>query len=161
MVNEQISKESCNFAVRTTKVSVQLLWKALKAYSNHRKIKVAKKNDKVTGKQTVKELIGQGQGVNSIDLVKNDLREFEKITKKYGVDFAIVKDKNQDPPVYTIFFKAKDQDAIENVLRAYTAKRMKKQTREKPSILQKLKKFKEVVANMPRKVHEKRKEKEL
>ena len=38
--------------------------------------------------------------------------DFQKIAKKYGVDFAVVKDKNVNPPVYTIFFKAKDMDAV-------------------------------------------------
>ena len=28
--------------------------------------------------------------------------------KKYGVDFAVVRDREKSPPVYTVFFKAKD-----------------------------------------------------
>ena len=80
---------------------------------------------------------------------------------KYGVDFAIVKDKAKDPPIYTVFFKAKDADAITQVLKEYSAKQVKrKKTATRPSVLQKLKKFKEIVAKTPRKEKEKKKEHE-
>lgn len=50
-------------------------------------------------------------------------------------------------------------DAITQVLKEYSAKQMKKQQKqEKPSVLDKLKKFKYIVAKTPRKEKEKRKE---
>ena len=119
--------------------------------------------DTVKGKQSVKELIGQGQGVSSMDIGDSGIKDFKKIANKYGVDFAIVKDKDVEPPRYTVFFKAKDADAITQILKEYAAKQTKKKEKaaeKKPSILQKLKKFKEKVAAMPRKDKEKRKEKE-
>ena len=48
--------------------------------------------------------------------------------------------------------------------RAYSQKQMKRKEKaeeKKPSILQKLKKFKEIVANTPHKEKEKRKDREL
>ena len=77
------------------------------------------------------------------------------------MDFAVVKDKNVDPPKYTIFFKAKDADAINKLITDYAAKQLKKEQKaERPSILKKLQKFKDIVAKTPRKEHEKRKEHE-
>lgn len=64
---------------------------------------------------------------------------------------------------YTVFFKAKDADAITSVLKEYAAKqtkRKKSMEKDRPSILQKLKKFKELVANLPHKAKEKIKEPE-
>ena len=119
--------------------------------------------DTVKGKQSVKELIGQGQGVSSMDIGDSGIKDFKKIANKYGVDFAIVKDKDVEPPRYTVFFKAKDADAITQILKEYAAKQTKKKEKaaeKKPSILQKLKKFKDKVAAMPRKDKEKRKEQE-
>ena len=119
--------------------------------------------DTPRGKQSVKELVGQGQGVSSMDIGDSGIRDFKKIANKYGVDFAIVKDKDVDPPKYTVFFKARDADAITQVLKEYAAKQTKRKMaaeKERPSILQKLKKFKEKVASMPRKDKEKRKEME-
>lgn len=109
-----------------------------------------------TGKQSVKTLIRQGQGVSSIPLADEGMKDFQKIAKKYGVDFAVVKDKKASPPVYTVFFKAKDTDAITRILQDYSAKQVKKPSVEKTSVLEKLKKFKEIVAAIPKKVAEKR-----
>lgn len=111
-----------------------------------------------TGKQSVKTLIRQGQGVSSIPLADEGMKDFQKIAKKYGVDFAVVKDKKARPPVYTVFFKAKDTDAITRILQDYSAKQVKKPSVEKTSVLEKLKKFKEIVAAIPKKVAEKKKE---
>lgn len=98
-----------------------------------------------------------------MDIGDSGIKDFKKIANKYGVDFAIVKDKAADPPLYTVFFKAKDADAIKQILKEYAVKQTKKKEKaaeKKPSILQKLKKFKEKVAAMPRKDKEKRKEQE-
>ena len=102
--------------------------------------------------------IGAGTGAYCIPLADEGMKDFQKIARKYGVDFAIVKDKNQNPPIYTVFFKAKDMDAITRILQDYSAKQVKKASVEKTSVLEKLKKFKEIVAAIPRKVAEKKKE---
>ena len=125
--------------------------------------KEVKKNTPKKGKQSVKQLVGQGQGVSAMDIGDSGIRDFKRIANKYGVDFAITKDKTVDPPKYTVFFKAKDADAITAVLKEYAAKqtkRKKTQQKQRPSILQKLKKFKEIVAKTARQPKERRKEQE-
>ncbi len=164
-MHEEVSDKTVNLAVRTGKVTVRTLVQALKAYIRHRRNKSAnkkiEKNTPVQGKQSVKELIKQGQGVSSAEIGDEGIKDFKRIANKYGVDFAIVKDKAKDPPIYTVFFKAKDADAITQVLKEYSAKQVKrKKTATRPSVLQKLKKFKEIVAKTPRKEKEKKKEHE-
>ena len=164
-MQEDVENKTVNLAIRTTKVTAQILYKGLKMFYNHHKNKqsqkAAKKNEPVRGEQSIKELVGQGQGVSSMPIGDKGVRDFKKICKKYGVDFAIVKDKNEDPPIYTVFFKAKDADAIASVLKEYSAKQMKKrEKKERPSILEKLKKFKDIVAKQPKKEKERRKEHE-
>ena len=166
-MQEEVENKTVHLAVQTGKVTVKTLLRGLHAWYRHhqRKRDVAKmSHENVKGKQSVKKLIGQGQGVSSMDIGDSGIKDFKKIANKYGVDFAIVKDKEADPPRYTVFFKAKDADAITQILKEYAAKQTKKKERaakEKPSILQKLKKFKEKVASMPRKNKERRKEREL
>lgn len=166
-MNEEVANKTVHLAIQTGKVTVRTLLRGLHAWYRHhqRKKDVARmsKDNHVKGKQSVKELIGQGQGVSSMDIGDSGIKDFKKIANKYGVDFAIVKDKDVEPPRYTVFFKAKDADAITQILKEYAAKQTKKKekaTEKKPSILQKLKKFKEKVANMPRKDKERRKEQE-
>lgn len=166
-MEEEVSKKTVNLAWQTTKLSVRGIYKYVKAYLEQlEKDKVkrnAAKNTPIKGKQTVKQLVGQGQGVSSMEIGDSGIRDFKRIANKYGVDFAITKDKTVDPPKYTVFFKAKDADAITSVLKEYAAKqtkRKKSMEKDRPSILQKLKKFKELVANLPHKAKEKIKEPE-
>ena len=165
-MQEEVEQKTVNLAVKTSKVTAQTLYKALKSYINQQKVKSVQrqgnKNTTIKGKQSVKELVGQGQGVSSLPIGDSGIRDFKKISNKYGVDFAIVKDKSVEPLQYTVFFKAKDADAITNVLKEYTAKQMKKISKtKKDSILQKLKEYKDIVAKTPRKEREKRKDREL
>ena len=165
-MNEEVAGKAIHLVIQAEKLSGRTMVRGLHAWYQHhqRKKAVARMaKDTVKGKQSVKELIGQGQGVSSMDIGDSGIKDFKKIANKYGVDFAIVRDKAADPPLYTVFFKAKDADAIKQILKEYAAKQMKKKEKaaeKKPSILQKLKKFKEKVASMPRKDKERRKEQE-
>ena len=59
--------------------------------------------------------------------------------------YGIEKDKTQDPPTYYVFFQSNNKDAFEYAFREYTAKVLKH--KEKPSIRQKLKHFREQIKN--------------
>ncbi len=161
MVNEDNSEKSLRLVIRSSELAAKQIVKELSKFLDRHKQKKATKEvqtEHMKGKQTVKQLIGQNQGVSSLPVGETGLKDFERIAKKYGVDFAIVKDKAVTPAKYMVFFKAKDADAIAQVLAEYTQKQMKKQSQNRPSILETLKKFKERVANMPRKEQEKKKE---
>jgi hypothetical protein len=91
-----------------------------------------------------------------IELDGEDARLFNRLAKKYGVDYAIVKDKQTGN--YKVFFKAQDADAISDLVADYTRRTLGKEKGAKESILSKLKKLKEKIASLSRKVFEKRKE---
>lgn len=98
------------------------------------------------GKQTVKQLVEQGQGVSNIELNDKSSKEFERIARKYGVDYAVKQEKGAEPPKFLIFFKARDADALTAAFKEYTQKQIRKQERrECPSLLEKLAAFKELV----------------
>ena len=98
------------------------------------------------GKQTVKQLVGQGTGVKSIDITEKNIKSFERVAKKYGIDFALK--KNPDKGEYYVFFKARDDDAMQAAFAEYTAKTVKRKAQEKPSVRQALSHFKEVARSM-------------
>ena len=165
-MQEEVENKTVNLAVQSVKLTFRLIYSAWRRYKDQKDrekaAKVPEMDEPLKGKQTVKELIGQGEGVAKIDIEKTGLKDFQKMAKKYGVDFAVVKDKKQDPPVYTIFFKAKDGAAIDKAMEAYAAKSLKVEkkkakAKERPSVLKKLEKNKAIVAKTPRKVKEKKK----
>jgi len=98
------------------------------------------------GKQTIKQLVGQGQGVTNIEISDNNIKSFENIARKYGVDFAVVKDASESPPKHLVFFKAKDTDAITAAFREYSAEQLSRSA-EKPSMLGMLHDLMEKVKN--------------
>jgi len=164
-IDKEISGKSVNIAVRMLKPELDQfmkgLNKAVQAPAQTAGKAVVNKIHPTSGRQSIKTLIKQGQGVSSIPLADEGLRDFQKIAKKYGVDFAVVRDREKSPPVYTVFFKAKDTDAVTRILQDYSAKQIKKPSIAKTSVLEKLKKFKEIVAAIPKKVAEKKKERSL
>lgn len=154
-MNEEISDKTVAVAGQVGKVSGRTLCRILRAYLRH--VHNKHRSPKM-GKQTVKQLIRQGQGASSMEVGGESVRTFKRIANKYGVDYAIVKDKEADPPRYTVFFKAKDIDAISAVVKEYSAKIVKRQNMEKPSLLKQLRKFRDIVAKSPRRVKERFKE---
>ena len=142
-MQEEVENRTVNLAISTTKLTARgILRLALKG--------LALKHEKPTGKQTIQELIGQNQGVTNIDISKTDLKGFEKHARKYGVDYAITKDKSVLPPKYLVFFKARDTDAMTAAFNAYSAEILTKNKR--PSVLKTLHKLVDAVRDIPAKV---------
>ena len=69
------------------------------------------------------------------------------------------KDKTVDPPRYFVFVRAKDSDALDAICKEHQAKSLTKD--KKPSVLAQLNKFKNLVASLPKKIREKKQERDL
>jgi len=126
-------------------MTAKVLKQAISKYLAHRKEKKMEKARagpvKPCGKQSVKQLVGQNQGVTNIEITDKNIKDFERIARKYGVDFALKKDKTGDIPKYLVFFKARDADALTQAFKEYTAKTDRK--KDRLSVLHKLRRFKE------------------
>lgn len=160
-MQEEIENRTVNLAISTTKLTargiIRLAAKGL-AYIKRKSREAALKNEKPDGKQTIQQLIGQNQGVTNIDISQTDLKGFEKYARKYGVDYAITKDKSVFPPKYLVFFKARDADAMTAAFNAYSAEVLAKSKR--PSTLSKLHKLIDAVKSIPTKVTSRDKQRE-
>ena len=129
-MQEEVESRSLTLAINTAKLTGRTLKNAISKLLAYRKNKkAAKAYVHPQGKQSVKKLIGQNQGVSSIELADGSIRDFEHVARKYGVDFAIKKDKSAEKPRYLVFFKARDADA----LKEYAGKKERR-----PSVLKKL-----------------------
>lgn len=160
-MQEEIENRTVNLAISTTKLTargiIRLAAKGL-AYIKRKSHEAALKNKKPDGRQTIQQLIGQNQGVTNIDISQTDLKGFEKYARKYGVDYAITKDKSVFPPKYLVFFKARDTDAMTAAFNAYSAEVLAKSKR--PSTLSRLHKLIDAVKSIPTKVTSRDKQRE-
>ena len=160
-MQEEVENRTVNLAISTTKLTLRTIISGIRKYLQHReKVKAKKVRDPaVHGKQSVKKLLGQNQGAANTEIEKEGIKDFERLAKKYGVDFAVRKDKTVDPPRYFVFVRAKDADALDAICKEHQARSMTKD--RKPSVLAQLSKFKNLVASVPKKIREKKQERDL
>ena len=105
------------------------------------------------GKMTVRQLAAQDRGMQSIEVTDKNIGSFNRVARKYGIDFAPFKVKGEDR--YLVFFKAPDTDAMTAAFTEYTQKQVRQASR--PSMLAKLQKLQEQMKNV---VHDRTKRKE-
>ena len=153
-MQEEIENRTFNLAVSTTKLTARLVVSLALKYLRHRSnVRQAKNARGPVGKQTVKQLLGQNKGVTSIDIADIDLKDFQRVAGKYGIDYAIRKDSSEVPPRYIVFFKAQDADAMTAAFKEYSY-RIENGQHSKPSVIEQLHKAIEIAASMPQRAVE-------
>ena len=144
-MQEEVESRTVTLAVNTTKMTANVLKSAISkylAYCKEKKLEKARVGPvKPCGKQTVKQLVEQNQGVSNIEITDKNIRDFDRVARKYGVDYALKKDKSGEIPKYLVFFKARDADALTAAFKEYSAKTDRR--KERPSVLKLLRKLKE------------------
>ena len=155
-MQEEVEQRTVTLIVNTAKLTEQELEKALSKLLAHMRAERQHKPVKEKhGRMTVKQLAEQNRGMKSIEVSDENIGSFNRVARKYGVDFAPFKVKGKDR--YLIFFKAADEDAMTAAFTEYTDKMVKRE--KKPSVLAALQKFKELVASLSP-AQEKRRERE-
>ena len=128
-MQEETTQKTIALAIKTSKLTASVLQKAMKMYLEHQKHK-----EPSHGKIPVKKLVGQGAGAKSIEVTDDNIKAFERVARKYNVDFAVRRDKTTEPPKYLVFFKGKDADVIAQAFKEFIKVNEKKQQR--PSLRQ-------------------------
>lgn len=178
-MQEEVENRSINLVVTTSRLTTRALLDGLRRVANDahqhtlqvkeskNRQKLAKVEEKVRarekykaegphGKQTVKQLVRHSNGLEQIPVEGNHLKSFERVLKKYGVDFAIMKDKQESR--YLAFFKAKDKALLYSAVQECAKKHWSKNNVKKPSALSALKAFKQKVVSAPKKDRQKQKD---
>ena len=81
----------------------------------------------------------------NIEITDKNIKSFERYSRKYGINYALKKDKSKEPPVYLVFFKGRDQDAINAAFREFSQKEIQKANR--PSLHKRLAAYRSIVAD--------------
>jgi hypothetical protein len=137
-VQEQINERTIALSVKGAKLTGRMLAKAMNAF-----LKRSRASPKVkTGMQSVKSLTKSGASLQDVEITGDNIGSFKRIARKYNVDFALKKDVSSDPPKWSVFFKSKNGAAMDAAFKEYGKIQMK--VKEKPSMLAKLQKYKEI-----------------
>jgi len=163
MEHEVNMKITC-IAIQTSEKAGQAFLKALSKFSSRLKA-TETMNKTIHTKQAkepagkivkVKDLRKDGSQVEFVDMGTDDLKDFRKYARKFGVSYSMEKNSETDPPTYYIYFKAKDSVLIEKAIKEYVADKMKDKDHDKPeSIKDKLIEAKAKAAAQVKKVRNK------
>ena len=156
-LQEEVEQKTFNIVVSTTKLTARTILNAGRTALQQYQSKLLA--DKSSGKQSVRMLLRQNQGVSSVEIDKTNIKGFERYAKKYGIDYAIRKDSSEVPPRYLVFFKAPDVEAFDAAFKEYSVSLLSKTKR--PSVLAKLHKLVQAAAELPGKVRRKEQERGL
>ena len=86
----------------------------------------AKENEFHPGKKSMNAMMKEGSQLSNIEITDKNIRSFEKVARKYSIDYSLKKDKSVDPPKYLVFFRAKDVDVMTAAFKEYTGVTLKK-----------------------------------
>lgn len=124
-------------------LSARALAKAMRKVLELRKNKNLSSHQK-TGKQNIKQLIGQNAGVSNIELTNSNIKSFDRTARKYGIDYAVKKDRLSTPPKYLVFFKSRDADAMTAAFTEFSKRTLRKE-KQKQSVKKTLEAFKKLL----------------
>lgn len=146
-MQDEVNEKTVSLCIRCGKVTANLLKAAMKKAlvkmeQEKQKLKGQKqpkqdKEDKTyKGKQSMDKLMKQNVQLSNIEITDGNIKSFERVAKKYSIDFSLKKDVNADPPRYYVFFKARDADVMTAAFKEYTGRSLNKD--KKPSVRKKL-----------------------
>lgn len=126
-MQEEVTQKTVALMIKSARLDANVLRAAMKMYLEHHRKTAGKK--KTHGKTTVKNLVGKGAGVSTIEVTESNIKDFERTARKYNIDFAIKKDKSTEPPKYLVFFHGKDADVISQAFKEFVYGNEKKKNR--------------------------------
>ena len=143
MEHEQINDKTVALSVRSAKMTGRILAQAMQAF-----LRKAKTPHDKHGEQSLKSLSKQGASLADIEITGKNIGTFKKTARKYNVDYALKRDDSTNPPKWIVFFKAKDDKAIDSAFKEYS-KRILDPKEKKPSLLRRIAKIKEHLKAQP------------
>ena len=143
-MEEEVSRKTVAISIHAAKLTGRVLFMACQKFLAG----VQKHNrDALTphGRQTVKQLMGQGVSSNSIQL-KGDARLFDRVARKWNVDYAFYQ---VAPDKHLLFFKAGQADAITACFSEYSKRLLKRTKSAKAPIREQIKEAAAEAARQP------------
>lgn len=154
-MQEEVNQKVISLSIQGVKITASVLKAALRKFlemDNRRKqkatqVKMAEKTGRAQekgrekarkkiekkkphGKQTIKQLNAQGVQLSNLKITDENIKSFDRVARKYGIDYSLKKEVGADPPKYLVFFKAKDVDVMTAAFREYAGVELKKETGE-------------------------------
>jgi len=129
-LQEQIDRESIAVTLKASKLTSQAVAAVLKKAAQE----IKNRHDKAQtphGKQSVKKLMNHNAPTSTIP-IEGDKRLFEKVARKWNVDYAFHK---TEPGKYLLLFKSGQADAITAAFSEYSRLVMQRARDKRPPVM--------------------------
>ena len=141
---DQINERNCCLIIKGGTLTARMLALAMRAFLHTGKV-VGRNLTTHHGKQTLRQISKSGGKLESVE-VGEDVKSFEGIARKHGVDFAVKQDLSSDTPRHLVFFKSRDAASMDLAFREFMAKNLTR-GKEKPSLDQTLEQMQAKIQN--------------
>ena len=112
--------------IETGRLTTSVLQKAIKGTLNVTKNTVrGVKGTPHKGRQTLASLKKQGVSLSNVEITKDNIKSFDSVAKKYKIEYALMKQKNSEPPRFYVFFKGADAEVLDAAFKEYAKKEFK------------------------------------
>ncbi len=125
-MHEEVNQRVVALSVRTGRLTANVLARLLRMYLMERRNRTP---TYARGRQTLKQLMDQNAGATNIEIDNSNIKSFDRVARKYHIDYAVKKDRSVDPPRYFIFFKSRDQDTMTMAFKEFVARNEKMKDR--------------------------------
>ena len=88
-IQEEINKKTVALVISASKMTGRVLQAAIREYLRQQQ---KNKNKGYQGKQTIKQLVESGAALSNIEITNKNIKSFEPVAKKYGLDYALKKE---------------------------------------------------------------------
>ena len=141
-MQEEVNEKTIALCIKGGKITADILKAALRKYLQEMEKEKAKSQQKSQakkeqktqvvkrGKQSIKSMLDKGSELSNIEITDNNIRSFERVARKYGIDYSLKRDKSTDPPKYLVFFRAKDVDVMTAAFKEYSGITLQKSKRK-------------------------------
>ena len=141
-MQEEVNEKTIALCIKGGKITADILKAAMRKYLQEMEKEKAKSQQKAQvkkeqktqvvkrGKQSIKSMLDKGSELSNIEITDNNIRSFERVARKYGIDYSLKRDKSSDPPKYLVFFRAKDADVMTAAFKEYSGIMLQKRKRK-------------------------------
>ena len=153
-MQDEVNEKVVGLCIKATHMSSDVLKAAMRKYLyEHRQSKqmcrMNRKEQSVpNGKQSLKDMLKQGAELSNIPVTEKNIKDFDRVARKYGIDYSLKRDKSKTPPEYLVFFKARDAEVMTAAFKEYAGIALRK--KNKPSLVQKLQTYRQRAAQKHR-----------
>ena len=135
-MQEEVNEKTMSLCIKGGKITAQILKAALIKLLAEIETKKKQSGEmenksqcKKTGRQSIKSLQKSGAQITNIVVTDNNIKSFDRVARKYGIDYSLKKVEQEGKTEYLVFFKAKDVDVMTAAFKEYTSETLKKQKR--------------------------------